>query len=179
LAAFAASIRPLDEDVIPTEDGLCCDDIMFVNLPEAFVDDLALNFDDPHAKGLSMAFIVKTTLSQLNWLTQVPGWAEEECRLMGGKRVCDKLRFGKHPVGPIAGEELCLGGHTSNGKYRMYNFEWQNPGVPNSKTSPMLDAVLYYRGPNSSSVPTPFFSDAEALATWDRFVNSIRVRPVK
>ena len=180
LVAFASSLRPLPKGVIPEEDGLCFGDIMFVGVPDAFVDDLAFNFKDPHAKGLTIAFAAETALSEFRWLTKRPEWAGEECRLMGGKKKCDKLRFGKHPVGPIQGEELCLAGRTYDGKYRMYNFTWQNPGVPNSKTSPRLTASLSYRGiPREyPTAPIPFSTEAEALATWDRFVNSIRVRPI-
>ncbi len=179
LTDFASSFRPLDAGIIPREDGLCFDDIMFVDVPDAFVDDLALNFRDPHAKGLTLAFNAEAAFGTSRWLTQRPGWAEEECRLMGGKRQCDELRFGKHPVGPIQGEELCLAGHTYDGRYRMYNFAWQNPGLKNSKSSPRLTASLYYLGPpRLSTAPIPFSTDAEALATWDRFVNSIRLRPV-
>lgn len=181
LAAFASSFRPLEKGVIPDEDGLCFDDIMFINVPDAFVDDFGLNFRDPHAKGLTMFFGVRTTLSVIDWLTKEPGWAEEECHRLEGSKACDELRFGRHDVGSIQGEEICIAGHTSDGKYRTYTFEWNNPGVEKSKASPELTVALHYKGipVGYPTAPIPFSTDAEALATWDRFVNSIRLRPVK
>jgi len=180
LITFAASFRPLEEGVIPKGEGLCLDDVILVNLPESFKEDVAVNWEDPYAKRLFLAFDTGTAVRKFLWLSQISGKADEECRLLGGSEKCDRLRFGKHPVGPIQGEELCIAGHTYDGRYRTYSFEWDNPGMPNSRTSPGLTATLYYQGVplENPTAPTPFFSDAEALANWDRFVNSIRVRPV-
>jgi hypothetical protein len=178
--AFASSFRPLPEGLIPKEPGLCLEDVMLVNLPDAVVDRCAVRLDDPHAKGLVLSFVVRTVQTDFPWLTKEPGWAEEECALLEGSEKCDQLRFGKHPVGPIQGEEICIAGKTYDGKRRTYRFEWENPGVPNSRTAPLLTASLLYGGApiEHPGAPAPFASDTDALATWDRFVNSIRIRPV-
>ena len=180
LIAFAASFRPLEEGVIPEGEGLCLDDAMLVNLPESFNEDVSVYWKDPHAIGLQLSFSTMMVFHKLPWLSEEPGKVDKECRGLEGSAKCDQLRFGKHPVGPIQGEELCIAGHTYDGRYRTYSFEWESPGVPNSKTSPNLNATLYYRGVpmQQPTAPTPFFTDAEALADWDRFVNSIRIRPV-
>jgi hypothetical protein len=181
LVTFGSSFHPLDEGVIPTEEGLCLEDVILKNLPDSIMEHVAVNFEDPHAKNLMLAFVTKHTLRDIFWLTEDPGWAEDKCRRLRGSTTCDRLRLGKHPVGPIMGEEVCIAGHTYDGKYRTYDFEWNNPGIKNSKTSPRLDASLIYKGvPRQySTAPIPFSTDTEALAVWDRFVNSIRLRPVE
>jgi hypothetical protein len=181
LVTFGSSFHPLAEGVIPKEEGLCLEDVMLRKLPDSIMEYVAVNFEDPHAKGLIICFKTMHTLSKIPWLTKDPGWAEEKCRRLGGSKKCDQLRFGKHPVGSIMGEEICVAGNTYDGRYRTYDFDWNNPGIKNSKTSPRLDATLIYKGvPRQySTAPTPFSSDAEALAVWDRFVNSIRPRFVE
>jgi hypothetical protein len=162
---------------------------MLVNLPDAVVYDCNAGFDDPHAKELSIGFSTKKMLSQFPWLSQEPGWAEHMCESLGGSSTCDTLRFGKHPAGSIQGEEICVAGHTYRGKYRTYRFDWENPGVKfdlenpgkNSNASPQLSCGLYYRGVpiDEPTAPIPFSTDTEALAVWDRLVNSVRLRPVE
>lgn len=181
LVSFGSSFRPLPEGVIPKETGLCLEDVMLVNLPDSFAECCSIRLDDPQAKGLILSFKVEAALTSFRWLTQRPGWADEECTRLEGSKKCDQLRFGKHPIGPIQGEEICLAGRTYDSRYRTYIFEWNNPGLINSATSPRLTSTLYYRGVpiERSTAPTPFSTDAEALSVWDRFVNSIRVRPVE
>jgi len=180
LIAFAASFQPLEEGVIPKGEGLCLDDVMLVNLPESFDEYIGVYFEDPYAIRLKLAFRTMIASRNLPWLSQTPEEADELCKGLEGSTKCDQLRFGKRPVGPIQAEELCIAGHTYDGRYRTYSFEWESPGVPNSKTSPELLATLFYAGVpmQQPTAPTPFFTDAEALADWDRFVNSIRIRPV-
>gem|GEM_PF-2842968 len=181
LIAFASSFRPLDEGVIPKEEGLCLEDVILVNLPESFVERVAVNFEDPYAKNLFLAFSTRQILRPFPWMSEEqPRLAAEACEALEGRKKCDQLRFGKHPVGPIQAEELCVAGTTYDGRHRTYSFQWGNPGVPRSKTSPRLIADLIYTGVplQYSTAPTPFSTDAEALAVWDRFVNSIRIRPV-
>jgi hypothetical protein len=181
LIAFAASFRPLEAGVIPKGEGLCLEDIMLVNLPMSFKEDVAVKWEDPHAINLQLAFNTVVIYSEVPWLTQLPEEVDELCKGLGGSEKCDQLRLDKRPIGPIQGEELCIAGHTYDGRYRTYSFEWTNPGVPNSRTSPNLLATLFYNGVplQHPEAPTPFFTDAEALADWDRFINSIRIRPVE
>ena len=181
LIAFAASFQPLEEGVIPKGEGLCLDDVILVDLPESFSEFVSVYWKDPFAKGLQLAFRTMMVSNERPWLSEEPGKEDKECRGLEGSERCDRLRLGKRPVGPIQGEELCIAGHTYDGRYRTYSFEWNNPGVPNSKTSQNLTATLFYTGVplRYPEAPTPFFTDAEALADWDRFVNSIRIRPVE
>jgi len=178
-SAFAESFRPYDEGVIPKEPGLCLEDVILVNLPDAFKDNLWVNFNDPYATTLTLAFVAQIVFEDFQWLSKRPGWVDQECFLMGGSGKCEKLRFEKHPVGPIEGEELCLSKKTKDGRYRIYDFQWDNPGVVGSKTSPELTLSLIYPGPSiyNTTEPLPFFNDDEALAVWDRLVNSLRLRP--
>jgi hypothetical protein len=180
LVAFGSSFRPLPEGVIPQEPGFCLEDVIIVNVPESITERLAIRMDDPHAKGLVLSFTTYASgESRHLWLTQEPDWSEEICSRLGEGRKCDRLRFGRHDVGPIQGEELCIASRSYDERYHIYDFEWANPGIMNSRTSPHLDAALLYRYvPRDPSVPIPFSSDAEALAVWDRLVNSIRIRPV-
>jgi len=174
-SAFAASFRPLDEGVIPKEPGICIGDVILINPPGSFVGDLSVGFSDPHATQLTMAFVVSPAFNKPEWITQIDGWDYVHCTNLGGNGKCERLRSGKHPAGSIQGEEICLIGKTKNNKYRTYDFQWENPG---SETIPHLTFSLWYPGPSEDSPePLPFFNDDEALAVWDKFVNSLRLRP--
>jgi len=179
LVAFGSSLRPLKEKEIPKEPGLCLDEYaMLVNPPDLFTDDLSLSLEDPVATGLGFTFGTGSATREYTKLTKIPGWTEDTCSSLNGNGKCSHLRFGEHLVGPIQGEEICLVGKTADERYRIYYFDWDYIGVANK--TPGVTFILSYLGPPAfSNAPTPFFNDDEALAVWDRFVNSLRLRPVE
>jgi len=179
LIAFGSSFRPLKEGEIPKEPGLCLDEYaMLVNPPDSFTHDVDLNFQDNVAAGLYFTFNTGSATRKYTKLTEIPGWTEDTCSSLEGNGKCHHLRFGEHPVGPIQGEEICLNGKTADERYRIYYFRWDYIGVIDKTDGVMF--ILSYPGPPAfSNAPTPFFNDDEALAVWDRFVNSLRLRPVE
>jgi hypothetical protein len=183
LVAFGSSFKPLPQGSIPKEPGFCFDDVMIREVPTSLTEHCAVNIEDPDARGLFLSFGTEKTLSKLNFWTHVKGRAEEKCKRLQGDPKCDTLRFGRRDVGSIPGEEICLAGRTYDGRYRTFTFEWNNPGVVNSITSPYLNATLLDTGRSGDpwthrADPIPFSTDAEALEVWDKFVGSIRIRPV-
>lgn len=86
------------------------------------------------------------------------------------------LRNRARPVGPIQADEILMAA-TQNGR-RSYGFIWEAQGKKNSLAEPNLVVELTdgIHDPEAAG-PSSFKDDAEALALWDRIIDSIRLRP--
>ena len=180
LIAFGSSFKSFPQGSIPKESGFCFDDVMVLNVPESIKERCSVGINDPRVKGLIFSFETSLIQYGFSWLTKIERRTEENCRSIQEEGKCERLRFGKHNVGSIQGEEICLAGKTYDGRYRTYLFEWDNPGIKEDKNSPNLRATVLYKGIplQHPSAPIPFSTDAEALDVWDKFVGTIRIRPV-
>lgn len=183
LLTFGSNFNPIPKGTIPTGEGFCIDeDTMITNLPPLFTEKCEMDIHDPSIPNFTFGISTTVYPSQRPTLKKIDGLVEESCRDINnidGK--CKKLRFDAHEGGLVTGEELCLTSNTPDNLYKTYSFEWLNPGTPESRTEPNLYASLLYTGVPLAqpSAAIPFSSDEEALAVWDRFVNSIRIRPVE
>ena len=177
LVTFGSSFKAFSKDSIPTEAGFCFENILIANVP--FSEQCGFGIDDPKVPGLRLAFRTTSLHGSMpwRWLTQRVDLTEN-CREIQHRGSCDRLRFGKHDAGIIPGEEVCLAGKHEG--RRTYLFEWDNPGKLRSKTAPNLLASILYQEPpfDQPTAPPPFASDKEALEVWDKFVSTIRIRPV-
>ena len=84
-----------------------------------------------------------------------------------------KLRFQKRLVGPYLGEEV-VSRVTELNETIGHTFQWEAMGPGDSATEPALTLHMvtgFGHPPVDSSLPEP-----EALALWDRILNSIRYR---
>ena len=177
LFTFGSSFKAFSKDTIPTEDGFCFENILIANVP--YSEESGIGIDDPKVPGLRSSFGTRSLHGSTpwRWLTQRVNLTEN-CRAIQHRGSCDRLRFGKHDAGIIPGEEVCLAGKHEG--RRTYLFEWDNPGTLQSKTAPQIEATILYQEPpfDQPTAPTPFASDKEALEVWDKFVSTIRIRPV-
>ena len=177
LVAFGSSFKAFPTGTIPTEAGFCFENILIAYVP--FSEESGIGIDDPKVPGLRSSFGTRSLHGSTpwRWLTQRVDLTER-CRNIQLRGSCDRLRFGKHDAGIIPGEEVCLAGKHEG--RRTYTFKWDNPGTLQSKTAPQIEATILYQEPpfDQPTAPTPFASDKEALEVWDKFVSTIRIRPV-
>ena len=85
------------------------------------------------------------------------------------------LRRGKHPVGPLPGEEVLeLFNDKGLGRHEFY---WQVQGKPTSLYEPAISFELITGLDRNGQEVKPTLTNQQAIELFDRIVNSIRLRP--
>jgi hypothetical protein len=178
---LGSSVRALEPGVIPKESGFCMGEFMLLDMAIPLENEECwIRVELPDAPEVILSF--KTRLAKRDYalILERSDSVKRKSKNIDEEK-CDILRKAKRNVGPILGEELCVAADDSLAHYRKYSFAWESASEPFNVNKPMLDATLLFRGPDITKAPAPqpFSSDAEALALWDRVVNSIRIRPVE
>lgn len=85
-----------------------------------------------------------------------------------------KLRRGERRIGPIRGQEIL--GRAQQDATRAYAFLWESQGESKSLAAPFLSLEMTTDKRAPQETP-PFQGDEDALAFWDRLLDSLRLRP--
>jgi hypothetical protein len=172
LSQFITKIHPLAPNEIPTTPGFCIDGA-YIAGNEWMNEEVMVSVSFPKYPkvfmGISIFAIGKPDKPLLE---RVDGTMTE---LLGRFAGLKMLRRGKHPVGPIPGEEIATAGNEKG--QRLYAFTWEFPGKPDSLEFPNINVELGLLEQTPPPPTPPFKDDDEALELWDTIVDSIRLRP--
>lgn len=175
------NLRARDPDEIPAEPGFCIKDGFIADDGATLQTEFAgMSFRLPRWPDVRLAVRarrngdrVESSLLERRASTPLPAIYEA-----AAKRV-KKLREGKRSVGPIAGEEL-LQAYPSEEGFYTHGFVWDSRGQALSADAPAItlefDSGENPVGGGPRYIP-PSLTDEQAIALFDRIVNSIRVRP--
>ena len=176
ITQIASSIHPLEANAIPTEPGCCMGDVILWETPMHRDEYGSISFhlpDAPHMFTNIQTFTVQAKPNPLH-----AGELQEEIEELDADNPV-VLRNGPHPVGPLPGYEICVAGVHKQARFRIFSYYWYAPGEVKNNKMPAINFTMTYMGKmtESHSGPRPFATDQESLETWDKMVNSIRMRP--
>ena len=177
----ARHLRPRGEAEIPEEPGICLDGA-FSTLDTAYeAIEFGVRLKKHPDVHLSMQLIKNGAAVQAVDFARAVDEAKQDGKATGVGRWIDRvktLRQGKKVVNNWAGEEILLRLPSGDGHPSTHKFAFRVSGEKHDSFRPYVEIALDtgVKGNQSTSV-TPSLSDTEAIALWDWFLSSIRVRP--
>ncbi|MBI5753257.1 MAG: hypothetical protein HZA59_14115 [Hydrogenophilales bacterium] len=170
-----ARFRHRRDNDIPAEDGFCVNGGFFAGRPSMESEFALIYYRLTQHPDVLVKIIISVngtnlepTLLQRNSEPLPPA-------LKSQAHLFKMLRRGKHPVGPLAGEEVLeLFNNKGLGRHEFY---WQVQGKPTSLYEPAISFELITGRDTAGQEVKPSLTNQQAIELFDRIVNSIRLRP--
>ncbi|MFC0167567.1 T6SS immunity protein Tli4 family protein [Pseudoduganella danionis] len=174
-------LRARKDDEIPTEPGICIDGAFStLETPYESIEfgvrltdfpDVHFSFQSIKSGNLGMELELKKDLEEGKQNARATG-------LGAWVKKLKVLRLGKRTVNDWHGEEMLLHVPSGNGKPSYHKFVFRALCIEDDPLHPYVEMTLDTGVvENQSASKEPSLSDEEALALWDKLLNSIRVRP--
>lgn len=174
-------LRARKDDEIPTEPGICIDGAFStLETPYESIEfgvrltdfpDVHFSFQSIKSGNKGMKLELKKDLEEGKQNARATG-------LGAWVKKLKVLRLGKRTVNDWHGEEMLLHVPSGNGKPSYHKFVFRSLSIGDDPLHPYVEMTLDTGVvDNQSASREPSLSDEEALALWDRLLNSIRVRP--
>lgn len=174
-------LRARKDDEIPTEPGICIDGAFStLDTPYESIEfgvrltdfpDVHFSFQSIKSGNLGMELELKKDLEEGKQNARATG-------LGAWVKKLKVLRLGKRTVNDWHGEEMLLHVPSGNGKPSYHKFVFRALCIEGDPLHPYVEMTLDTGVvENQSASKEPSLSDEEALALWDKLLNSIRVRP--
>ncbi|MYM41260.1 T6SS immunity protein Tli4 family protein [Duganella qianjiadongensis] len=174
-------LRARKDDEIPTEPGICIDGAFStLETPYESIEfgvrltdfpDVHFSFQSIKSGNKGMKLELRKELEE----------GKQNARATGLGTWVKKLkvlRLDKRTVNDWHGEEMLLHIPSGNGKPSYHKFIFRSLSIGDDPLHPYVEMTLDTGVvDNQSASREPSLSDEEALALWDRLLNSIRVRP--
>lgn len=184
LKSTAKLMRPLRDDEIPAESGLCLDHAFMAEPKEAIREAFGIGirlkeFPDVH---FSISTTKKDRIVESDALEPRLLQTERDAIRAGHGdwyASIKTLRRGKRSLGKWDGFEVLAFKPKQAGSVAAHEFVFVSQGEPNNPLLPVLEIEMHtgMRG-NRAGAVRPSLSDEEAVMLWDAVTKSIRVREV-
>jgi hypothetical protein len=169
---------------VPEELGICIDGAFTTQEPEYENIQLGLRLGDFPDVHLSIYLLGNIDYAEppeefINRHNE----ALKRAREGGAEEWVKRLKFlrkGHRKIGDWIGDEILTRFPAWKNAKSGHQFAFSSPGKPKDRFHPQVDIKLDtgVKGNFTRSVPASI-TDDEAVALWDKLLNSIRVRPVK
>ena len=170
-----ARFRHRRNNDIPAEDGFCVNGGFFTGQPSMESELALIYYRLTQHPDVLVKIIISVNGTNLEPSLLQRNSAPLPAALKSQAHLIKTLRRGKHPVGPLAGEEV-LELFNSKGLGR-HEFYWQVQGKPTSLYEPAISFELITGRDTNGQEVRPSLTDKQAIELFDRIVKSIRLRP--
>ena len=182
LKSAAKLMRPLNDDEVPIESGLCLDHVFMADpeqeIGESFGIGIRLKeFPDVH---FSISTTKKDRMVESDALEPRLLQAERDAIRAGHGDWYARIktfRRGQRSLGHWHGFEVLALKPSQAGAGAAHEFVFVSQGEPNNPLLPVLEIEMHTGvGGNKTGAVRPSLSDEEAVMLWDAVTESIRIR---
>ena len=170
-----ARFRNRRDNDIPTEDGYCVNGGFFAGRPSMENENAIIEYRLTQHTDVLVKISILGNGANLEPTLLQRNSAPLPLALKSQAHLIKTLRRGKHPVGPLQGEEV-LDLFNSKGLGR-HEFYWQVQGKSFSLYEPAISFTLITGIDTNGQEVKPSLTNQQAIELFDRIVKSIRLRP--